>query len=124
MADLGVDDIAVVGVAKGPDRDAGRERFFLPGKAAFMLEPQETRCSISCSACATRRTASPSAPTARGAPRRSARSPLDEIAGVGARPQARAAAPFRLGPRRRARRRSRISSAVAGHQQDRRQKDL
>ena len=27
MADLGVDDIMVVGVAKGPDRDAGLERF-------------------------------------------------------------------------------------------------
>jgi excinuclease ABC subunit C len=40
MADLGVDDIAVVGVAKGPDRDAGLERFFIPGKAPFMLEPK------------------------------------------------------------------------------------
>jgi excinuclease ABC subunit C len=40
MADLGVDDIAVVGVAKGPDRDAGLERFFLPGKPPFMLEPK------------------------------------------------------------------------------------
>ena len=40
MADLGVDDIAVVGVAKGPDRDAGMERFFMPGKAPFMLEPK------------------------------------------------------------------------------------
>ena len=37
MADLGVDDIAVVGVAKGPDRDAGMEKFFMPGKAPFML---------------------------------------------------------------------------------------
>ncbi|MFN3932047.1 MAG: excinuclease ABC subunit UvrC [Brevundimonas sp.] len=37
MADLGVDDIAVVGVAKGPDRDAGLERFFIPGKPPFML---------------------------------------------------------------------------------------
>ncbi|MDO1558164.1 excinuclease ABC subunit UvrC [Brevundimonas sp. 2R-24] len=37
MAELGVDDIAVVGVAKGPDRDAGLERFFLPGKPPFML---------------------------------------------------------------------------------------
>ena len=37
MADLGVDDIAVVGVAKGPDRDAGLERFFMPGKPPFML---------------------------------------------------------------------------------------
>ncbi|HEY1561522.1 MAG TPA: excinuclease ABC subunit UvrC [Caulobacteraceae bacterium] len=40
MADLGVDDIAVIGVAKGPDRDAGLERFFAPGKAPFMLEPK------------------------------------------------------------------------------------
>ena len=40
MADLGVDDIAVVGVAKGPDRDAGLERFFIPGKTPFMLEPK------------------------------------------------------------------------------------
>jgi len=40
LAELGVDDIAVVGVAKGPDRDAGLERFFMPGKAPFMLEPK------------------------------------------------------------------------------------
>ncbi len=40
MADLGVDDIPLVGVAKGPDRDAGLERFFLPGKTPFMLEPK------------------------------------------------------------------------------------
>jgi excinuclease ABC subunit C len=40
MADLGVDDVALVGVAKGPDRDAGLERFFMPGKAPFMLEPR------------------------------------------------------------------------------------
>jgi excinuclease ABC subunit C len=40
LADLGLDDVAVVGVAKGPDRDAGLERFFLPGKPPFMLEPK------------------------------------------------------------------------------------
>jgi len=40
MADLGVDDIAVVGVAKGPDRDAGLERFFMAGRTPFMLEPK------------------------------------------------------------------------------------
>jgi excinuclease ABC subunit C len=40
MADLGVDDVAVVGVAKGPDRDAGLERFFMPGKPPFMMEPR------------------------------------------------------------------------------------
>ncbi|HRD46126.1 MAG TPA: excinuclease ABC subunit UvrC [Caulobacter sp.] len=40
MADLGVDDITVVGIAKGPDRDAGLERFFIPGRDPFMLEPK------------------------------------------------------------------------------------
>jgi excinuclease ABC subunit C len=40
MTELGVDDIPVVGVAKGPDRDAGLERFFKPGEAPFMLEPK------------------------------------------------------------------------------------
>ncbi|WP_420808167.1 excinuclease ABC subunit UvrC [Caulobacter zeae] len=40
MADLGVDDITVIGVAKGPDRDAGLERFFIPGQTPFMLEPK------------------------------------------------------------------------------------
>lgn len=29
--ELGIDDVAVAGVAKGPDRNAGRERIFLPG---------------------------------------------------------------------------------------------
>jgi excinuclease ABC subunit C len=37
LADLGLDDILAVGVAKGPDRDAGKEHFFMPGKAPFML---------------------------------------------------------------------------------------
>ena len=40
MAEVGVDDIAVVGVAKGPDRDADLERFFMPGQTPFMLEPK------------------------------------------------------------------------------------
>jgi len=40
LADLGLDEIPVIGVAKGPDRDAGLERFFLPGKPPFMLEPK------------------------------------------------------------------------------------
>ena len=38
---LGLGDIAVAGVAKGPDRDAGREHFHLPGRAPFMLEPRD-----------------------------------------------------------------------------------
>nr|WP_217438616.1 excinuclease ABC subunit UvrC [Fertoeibacter niger] len=37
MAELGVDDIAMVGVAKGVDRDAGKEEFHRPGEPAFAL---------------------------------------------------------------------------------------
>jgi excinuclease ABC subunit C len=40
LADLGLDDVTAVGVAKGPDRDAGLERFFMPGKPPFMLPPK------------------------------------------------------------------------------------
>jgi excinuclease ABC subunit C len=38
FADLGVEDVAMVGISKGPDRDAGREHFYLPGKDPFRLE--------------------------------------------------------------------------------------
>jgi excinuclease ABC subunit C len=41
LVDLGIEDIALVGIAKGPDRDAGRERFFMPGKPPFSLEPRD-----------------------------------------------------------------------------------
>ena len=37
LTELGVEDLPVVGVAKGPDRDAGRERFFMAGKKTFLL---------------------------------------------------------------------------------------
>ncbi len=37
MADLGVDDIPVVGVAKGIDRDAGKEEFHRPDQRPFAL---------------------------------------------------------------------------------------
>ncbi|MCB2111023.1 MAG: excinuclease ABC subunit UvrC [Defluviimonas sp.] len=37
MEDLGVEDIAVIGVAKGVDRDAGKEEFHRPGKSPFAL---------------------------------------------------------------------------------------
>ncbi|MDI7775226.1 excinuclease ABC subunit UvrC [Asticcacaulis sp. EMRT-3] len=40
MGELGIDDIPVIGVAKGPDRDAGLERFFMPGRLPFMMEPK------------------------------------------------------------------------------------
>jgi excinuclease ABC subunit C len=41
LAELGIDDLVVVGVAKGPDRDAGRERFFMAGREPFQLEPRD-----------------------------------------------------------------------------------
>ena len=41
LTELGLDDITTVGIAKGPDRDAGRERFFVPGKPPFSLEPRD-----------------------------------------------------------------------------------
>ncbi|MBB4265865.1 excinuclease ABC subunit UvrC [Roseospira visakhapatnamensis] len=39
LADLGIEDLPLVGIAKGPDRDAGRERFFMSGKPSFLLPP-------------------------------------------------------------------------------------
>jgi excinuclease ABC subunit C len=41
LGELGLSDLAVAAVAKGPDRDAGRERFFMPGREPFMLEPRD-----------------------------------------------------------------------------------
>ena len=38
MQELGIDTVPIVAIAKGPDRDAGRERFFMPHKKPFMLE--------------------------------------------------------------------------------------
>ncbi|MER8523001.1 excinuclease ABC subunit UvrC [Mesorhizobium sp. M0644] len=38
LADLGIEDrVVAIGIAKGQDRDAGRERFFVKGKAPFSL---------------------------------------------------------------------------------------
>mgnify|MGYP001499284282 CR=1 FL=1 len=83
LTELGLEDIAIVGIAKGPDRDAGRERFFAPGKPPFSLEPrdpvlyflQRLRDEAHRFAIGTHRT------------RRSAditRSALDEVPGIGA----------------------------------------
>ena len=36
---LGPQDVTLVSIAKGPDRNAGREKFFRPGKAPFQLPP-------------------------------------------------------------------------------------
>ncbi len=41
LDELGVDSLRVVGIAKGPDRDAGRERFFIRGRSDFMLQPRD-----------------------------------------------------------------------------------
>jgi excinuclease ABC subunit C len=84
LADLGIDDLAVAAIAKGPDRNAGRERFFLPGKAPFSLDPkdpvlyflQRLRDEAHRFAIGTHRAKRTKALGA---------SPLDEIPGVGAR---------------------------------------
>ncbi len=39
MQELGLPDIALVAIAKGPDRNAGRERFFQAGHAPLSLPP-------------------------------------------------------------------------------------
>ncbi len=41
LAALGVTDVPLVAIAKGPDRDAGRETFFMPGRAPFKLPPRD-----------------------------------------------------------------------------------
>ena len=41
LEELGIDDVAVVAIAKGPDRDAGRERFFTVDRAPFSLPRQD-----------------------------------------------------------------------------------
>ena len=39
--DLGVADVAMAAIAKGPERNAGRETFHVQGKPAFSLEPND-----------------------------------------------------------------------------------
>ncbi|MGB7285391.1 MAG: excinuclease ABC subunit UvrC, partial [Salaquimonas sp.] len=42
MRELGIEkEVPVVGIAKGPDRDAGLEKFFVPGKPSFMLPERD-----------------------------------------------------------------------------------
>jgi excinuclease ABC subunit C len=84
LDELGIGDVALVGIAKGPDRDAGRERFFVPGRPPFSLEPrdpvlyflQRLRDEAHRFAIGTHRARRTKA---------IGRSPLDEIAGIGAR---------------------------------------
>ena len=41
LAALGVTDVAMAAIAKGPDRDAGRETFHMPGRPPFKLPPRD-----------------------------------------------------------------------------------
>ena len=41
LADLGLEDVPIAAVAKGPERDAGRERIFLPDRPPILLEPKD-----------------------------------------------------------------------------------
>jgi excinuclease ABC subunit C len=41
VEELGVTGVTFAGIAKGPDRNAGRERFFLPEKEPFSLPPDD-----------------------------------------------------------------------------------
>jgi excinuclease ABC subunit C len=83
FAELAIDDVPLIAISKGPDRDAGRERFHMPGRRPFMLKPndpvlyflQRLRDEAHRFAIGSHRA------------RRSqaiGRTPLDEIAGVGA----------------------------------------
>lgn len=41
LAGLGVTEVPIVAIAKGPDREAGRETFFVPGRSPFKLPPRD-----------------------------------------------------------------------------------
>ena len=41
FAELGVEGVALASIAKGPDRNAGRETFFVEGRAPFKLGPRD-----------------------------------------------------------------------------------
>ena len=41
LAGLGIVDVPLVGIAKGPDRDAGRETFYMAGRDPFRLPPRD-----------------------------------------------------------------------------------
>jgi len=84
LAELGIDDVTLVGISKGPDRNAGRERFHIGERPAFSLPPndpvlyflQRLRDEAHRFAIGTHRARRSKALGA---------SPLDEIAGIGAR---------------------------------------
>ncbi len=79
---LGVTDLPLIGVAKGPDRDAGRETFYMNGRESFMLPPRDPVLYF---VQRLRDEAHRFAIGSHRARRKSdiARSPLDEIDGIG-----------------------------------------
>jgi excinuclease ABC subunit C len=82
LADLGINDIAIVAIAKGADRDAGRETFFVAGKEPFRLSPRDSALYF------VQRLRDEAHRFAIGTHRARrekefTRSPLDEIAGIG-----------------------------------------
>jgi excinuclease ABC subunit C len=84
LADLGVEDLPVVAIAKGPDRNAGREVFHLPGGATRSFPPNDGVLYF------LQRLRDEAHRFAIGAHRQkraqaTVRSQLDEIAGIGAR---------------------------------------
>jgi excinuclease ABC subunit C len=84
LQELGIEDIELLAIAKGPDRNAGRERLHRPGRASFILEPkdpvlyflQRLRDEAHRFAIGTHRARRGKGITS---------SPLDEIPGIGAR---------------------------------------
>ncbi len=41
LSALGVTDLPLIGIAKGPERDAGRETFFITGREPLKLKPRD-----------------------------------------------------------------------------------
>jgi excinuclease ABC subunit C len=82
LARLGISDLPLIGVAKGPDRDAGRETFYMAGREPFMLPPRDPVLYF---VQRLRDEAHRFAIGSHRARRKAdiARSPLDEIAGIG-----------------------------------------
>lgn len=84
FAELGIEDVCLAAIAKGPDRDAGRERFFMQGRPPFGLDHkspvlyylQRLRDEAHRFAIGTHRARREKAISA---------SPLDEVPGIGPR---------------------------------------
>jgi len=84
LKELGVTDVPLIGIAKGPERDAGRETFFMPGREPIKLRPRDPVLYF---VQRLRDEAHRFAIGAHRAKRAQAigRSPLDEIPGIGAK---------------------------------------